>query len=133
MWIAYGNAKGNKLYNNTLYDNVGDCIRVRTDKGASVRNNICWKNSRNQISDETGTAIISHNFFSDPLFRSVAQGDFGLSAYSGCINAGIGIDTVSRDFSGVSRPQGGAFDIGAFEYSGSTQILVAPTSLRIVD
>lgn len=51
----------------------------------------------------------------DPLFESLASGDFRLQSLSPAIDAGI--DTgILRDYAGTSRPQGGAYDIGAFEY-----------------
>lgn len=64
----------------------------------------------------------------DPRFANVAAGDVHLLANSPAINAGIdspvfttfqslyGID-LRRDFEGVARPQGPAFDIGAFEFA----------------
>ena len=34
---------------------------------------------------------------------------------SPAINAGVTLSTVTTDFDGVSRPQGGVYDIGAYE------------------
>ncbi len=53
----------------------------------------------------------------DPLFTNAAGGDFALQATSPAIdhgNAGV-TGVVARDHAGVSRPQGGAVDIGAYE------------------
>lgn len=54
----------------------------------------------------------------NPLFVNLASGDFRLQASSAAINGGINTG-VSRDYTGISRPQGAAFDIGAYEFAGS--------------
>jgi len=55
------------------------------------------------------------SFIADPLFTNPAGGNFRLSQGSRAINAatdkGIGLD-----LDGVARPQGGGFDIGAYEF-----------------
>jgi hypothetical protein len=43
-------------------------------------------------------------------------GDFRLQSTSPAINAGEAISSVAYDWDGNSRPVGGAWDIGAFEY-----------------
>jgi len=50
----------------------------------------------------------------DPLFVNLAAADFNLQAQSPAINAGINTG-IARDYAGTSRPQGGAYDIGAYE------------------
>ena len=42
--------------------------------------------------------------------------DFHLTPYSSAIDAGIPVNGVATDFDGMVRPQGAAFDVGAFEY-----------------
>ena len=51
----------------------------------------------------------------DPLFINSATGDFNLQETSDAIDAGTTIATVTTDIIGVTRPQGAAYDIGAFE------------------
>ena len=46
-----------------------------------------------------------------------ATGDYHLSASSPAVNAGTSIGAPSSDFSGGARPQGSAWDIGAYQYS----------------
>ena len=53
-------------------------------------------------------------------FKDVANGDWSLSSGSGAINTGATIAACSPDISGVTRPQGGAYDMGAYEYIAKT-------------
>ena len=55
----------------------------------------------------------------DPLFGNIATGDFGLQASSPAINAGVNTG-LSRDYIGISRPQGAAYDLGAHEFLTAT-------------
>ena len=54
----------------------------------------------------------------DPLFVSVGT-DYHLQSGSPLIDAGTTIASVTTDKDGVARPQGSAYDIGAYEVSGS--------------
>ena len=50
------------------------------------------------------------------MFVNAANRDFHLQTGSPAINAGYDTSSVAaRDFDGISRPQGSAVDIGAFE------------------
>jgi hypothetical protein len=56
----------------------------------------------------------------DPRFADTAVGNMHLTSGSAAIDAGRNVSTVvSVDFDGVPRPQGSAFDIGAFEWVSS--------------
>ena len=52
-------------------------------------------------------------------FVSAAQHNYALTATSAAVDAGVAITAVTTDFDGVARPQGSAYDIGAFEYASS--------------
>lgn len=52
----------------------------------------------------------------DPLFINSDVGDFHLQAKSPAIDAGISLESVTRDLDGIQRPQGNGFDIGPYEY-----------------
>jgi hypothetical protein len=54
----------------------------------------------------------------DPKLAAPSAYDFRLSAGSPAVDAGAAVSGVASDFSGAPRPQGAAFDIGAFEYAG---------------
>ena len=67
----------------------------------------------------------------DPLFVNRATADFRLQAQSPAINAGINTG-ILRDYVGTSRPQDGAYDIGAYEYITQTLILSQTVYLPVV-
>lgn len=68
----------------------------------------------------------------DPRFVNAAGNDFHLQSGSPAIDRGVTLPGFAYDFDGVTRPQGAAWDMGAFEYKSGTATLVPPTNLRIV-
>jgi hypothetical protein len=52
----------------------------------------------------------------NPQFVDFSGLNFHLSALSPMIDAGQTLSQVTHDYDGVSRPEGAAYDIGAFEY-----------------
>lgn len=63
--------------------------------------------------------FLSANINADPRFVNLAAFDFHLAAASPAVNTGIAT-AATRDFDGVTRPQGAAFDLGAFERASGT-------------
>jgi hypothetical protein len=59
-----------------------------------------------------------HSINADPKFMNPEGRDFSLQSDSLCLNTGISIVSpiVINDINGVPRPQGGEYDIGAYEY-----------------
>lgn len=53
----------------------------------------------------------------DMTGSNIDELDFHLTASSPLINAGVDNNFTDHDYDGIPRPQGGAFDIGAYEYS----------------
>ncbi len=62
-----------------------------------------------------------HGLQTNPLFIDLASHDFYIQAGSPAINNGISLSAYfSTDFAGTIRPQGSAWDIGAYEYVSGT-------------
>ena len=53
-------------------------------------------------------------------FKDPTHGDWSLASGTGAINTGTTIAACSPDISGVTRPQGAAYDMGAYEYITKT-------------
>src|SRR5690606_1851651 len=110
-----------KLYNNTIYNNGRNGIHLTSSnvKNAQIRNNIAFGNTVN-IRNQGLETTLSNNLTTDPQFIDAALHDFRLHHSSPAIDSGVTLSEVKRDFADVDRPQGVAYDIGAYEYTGST-------------
>ncbi len=120
---------GQKVYNNTVYNNGGYGVEIWSSAAmdAMIENNIICSNGQYQfqniIDSGTGT-ILENNFTYDPSFVDAVNHDFHLNSDSGCIDQGTTLNEVTVDKEGISRPQGSAYDIGAYE---KLQYLVSGT------
>ena len=85
------------------------------------------------IQDWGGAAAptLDHNLMTDPAFQSAAGGDFSLTSTSRAIDAGATISLFTTDIANAPRPQGSAYDIGAYEYR-TNQAPTAVEDLHIV-
>lgn len=138
-------SKAAEFYNNTLYDcgSIGG-----SDSGAfslgiksRLRNNLVdltgnenylapsWKagcttfSGSNNLWYGAGSApsCTTSNITNNPSLVNVAGKNFHLQAGSPATDAGTAISNLLTDADGIRRPQGKAYDIGAFEsFSGST-------------
>lgn len=146
-----GNAYGIKcnnvvaagLYNNTIYNNKSWGIGVGDNSagganGTLVKNNITWQNGLGPITTGfTGTVntVLTTNLSTNPSFTNPAAFDLTLLNGSAAINTGTSLSSIfTTDYLGVSRPQGAAWDIGAYEFavSGDTTAPATPTGLQVV-
>jgi hypothetical protein len=113
-----------KLYNNTIVANGGPGVQVRGSQ-AEIRNNIVDGHGT-EISNQGSGAIFSNNlcdtsggvceYIGTPSFVNATGGDFHLGSNSPAIDRGMTLSAVRTDFDGVRRPQGAAYDIGAYEF-----------------
>ncbi|OGS18075.1 MAG: hypothetical protein A2219_06930 [Elusimicrobia bacterium RIFOXYA2_FULL_50_26] len=132
-----------RFYNNTIYDNnvTGTDSLVLFVDAVGIQNNVEMKNnifysltsgfdqspSGNVNSDHdlwygSPAPTYAANYLAqDPLFVNVSNADFRLRSNSPAVNAGSSSlsGIVTRDFIGISRPQGQNYDIGAFEFTES--------------
>lgn len=116
------------IYNNTIYNNGGPCISLGgVGTGGNVKNNICYANGNDAVVNSAGNTI-STNLFSNPSFVSVGDNDYRITSSSTARDAGATIGTVTTDKNGVTRPQGSAYDIGAYEFGD----VAGPTATRLV-
>ncbi len=137
------------VYNNTFYDNGaphgrvsgGSEIHVNIGIGQAVfTNNIFYADAGASTyytyeygATETGISGSNNVYFgkgngptwdkkpihADPQFVDPQNRDFHLKAGSPAIDAGVPTN-ATRDFDGIQRPYGSAFDIGAFEVAAGT-------------
>ena len=133
IWGGSG-APGTKYWNNTIYGVQGTGLNPNQDGTVSsgeVRNNIVYGSTAN-IGTFSGL-MASNNIVdgTNPLFVNVGASNFHLQASSPAINTGITISQVTTDFDGLSRPQGSAYDIGAFEFSQGAPPPAPPTYVFI--
>jgi parallel beta-helix repeat protein len=122
--VAINGGSNNQIYNNTVYGNTSNGYAgIEISSGSSgtiVKNNILWQNSYDSISDSGAGTIQSNNLTTDPKFMNASANDFHLQSTSPAVNAGATISQVTTDKDGVIRPVGCCYDIGAYEYGGST-------------
>lgn len=121
---------GTKAYNNTIYNTSGASGIVSSScSSCEIKNNIIRVGGK-AIGDGGGTTI-SNNLTTDPMFVGAGNADFRLKAESPAINKGLAISEVATDMDGTSRPQGGSYDIGAYEYLSTTSSPpTSPSSLQ---
>lgn len=118
-----GNSESTTLYNNVVVNNN---IGISVNSGATlvtIKNNLSIENPTN-YTDASSGATLADNLFGttdDPKFVDASSNNFHLKASSPAVNTGITVATVTNDYDAIARPQGSAYDMGAFEY-------VAPTA-----
>jgi len=140
--VSWWNPTGVKVYNNTVYNNTVAGIEVTTSgaTGTIIKNNIIFQcgGGSTGISDAGSGTVRANNLpnTTNPLFVNAGSANFALQAGSQAIDFGTTLPEVTTDIIGTSRPQGTAYDIGAYEFVGGgtpdttppTGAVVSPTS-----
>ncbi|MBD1909288.1 right-handed parallel beta-helix repeat-containing protein [Leptolyngbya sp. FACHB-8] len=119
---------GVDVYNNVISNAEDAGIRNQASVGGPVRiynNTVFNGGTRGNIVDDTGKADIRNNIGSTKagniastasLFMNATGGDLRLSSSAtAAINKGTSISMVNIDAVGRARPQGGIYDMGAYE------------------
>jgi hypothetical protein len=118
------------FYNNTIYNLISPgafAVSVFNSAPTQVKNNIGYLA---QGGFSGGTQ--SNNLLTNPSFVNAEAADFHLQSGSVAIDQGVTVAGVTVDYAGTPRPQGAAYDIGAYEGAGSgTGSMAAPKNLTV--
>jgi hypothetical protein len=109
------------IRNNVFYNPQGGrTIEAAGFSGAmTVGTNLTMGTAmHDQGSTPTGMTLTGNLLGTNPLLVNPGSFDFHLQATSPALNAGATISSVTIDHDGRARPQGPAYDIGAFERPG---------------
>jgi hypothetical protein len=101
------------IRNNIIYSD-GLSVYVGAEDGASMSQQVTLSNN---LYHNFGAAPVQDTVprTGNPLFVNAAAGNFRLQNGSPAANNGIATNVVTIDHDGVSRPQGGGVDLGAYE------------------
>ena len=130
-----------EIYNNTLYGNAGGGLSFGYTNNGTAKNNLAFNNGSGAQSSAFGSStnlVSNYNLYAPhgssgggltDGFNSIIltsfsgivvdaqNADFHLIDGSPAIDKGTSISSVTLDRDNISRPQGSAWDIGAFEYN----------------
>jgi len=117
------------IYNNTFYNLLhasAYCV-LTPYAAAQIKNNIAYLAG---AGFSGGTQ--ENNLTTNPSFVDADAANFRLQSGSMAIDAGMTVPGVTVDYAGTPRPQGAAYDIGAYEGNGAGDASpAAPSGLKI--
>jgi parallel beta-helix repeat protein len=136
--LLVNGSTGNILYNNILINNHSFRGSISIDQSSVQDFTSDYNILENRLSNDDGNSNMSlaqwqalgydlHSIIADPegeIFINHTAGDFHLLPGSQPINIGSSLvsSIVFEDLDNISRPQGSGFDIGAYEFSGTTGV-----------
>ena len=136
--VVFGNKIGihvdyaavrSRVYNNTVFAEASDGIHVGAGaRDTDVRNNLVFGSPADFTDAGIRTTTGTNLFGSDPGLVDVSRFDAHLRASSAAIDKGTALDAVPFDHDHVPRPQGSAWDVGAYEYPEMTAPTLLPAS-----
>jgi len=121
------------IWNNTITGNAGLGIEINDSaSNTTILNNILYNNAGGGFADYGAVGTTQrHNPTTNPNFTNAGAGDFTLQASSDAIDDGETVATVPTDLLGIARPQGAAYDRGAYEFAnGGGPPTPGPQALR---
>jgi len=98
---------------NNIFYNAGSDYWTRFKDGLQASNNLIYHTDKIVNQSTYPNDIVNQ----DPLFVDISNYNFHLRSDSPAIDRGATLTDFSYDKDGISRPQGAAWDIGAYEYS----------------
>jgi hypothetical protein len=116
-----GGAAATRVYNNTIYGGNLAGLIVSGSVQTRLVNNISYGNSTGDYLVYDTDVYAATNMTTNPVFVNAAASDFRLGAGSSAIDRGTYLGDVPFDKVGTTRPQGSAYDIGAYESTSSIQ------------
>lgn len=128
--VGVWNSPNTWVYNNIIEpvtsNATGVAIIGAAPPAANIDHNLIWpENGAKLASVDSATKTWAqwqvlgydrNGVSANPQFINPSAGEFKLQSTSPTIDRGATIPSVGADISGVSRPQGAAYDIGAYEY-----------------
>jgi hypothetical protein len=130
--MLWGQNTNVTIQNNIFYKGVGYAIDnyQTTQSGSLFDHNLVYGSSSGIVGSIGGSLTQTNNVMNvDPQFVAPASYDYHLQSASSAVDAGASV-SVASDFDGNPRPLGPAFDLGAYEYTGSTSAApAAPSAL----
>ncbi|MFA6383730.1 MAG: choice-of-anchor Q domain-containing protein, partial [Parcubacteria group bacterium] len=122
--ILWGNFSNSSIANNIFKDQSAAAVHIYQGSysysNVNINNNII-SGGNGIINSGTATGItISNNLNNtNPLFVNESAHDYSLQSNSPAIDMGLTFSSVTNDYNNVSRPKGSAYDIGAYESTGT--------------
>ena len=104
-----------RFWNNTIGVNVPTVFQAASasPSGLDIRNLLVLGSLPPEASGGSNLSVDAG------AFVNAAANDYHLAAGSSAIDVGVPITEVTTDRDAVARPQGAAYDVGAYEWAGS--------------
>jgi hypothetical protein len=104
------------IYQNTITNNTMFGIHTTSGTfGHVLENNIVYLNTPVNVVNDSGASDVTNLVGVNPVFVNPSSDNYQLTVGSPAIDAGT-TNAYTTDILGVTRPQGSAFDIGAYEF-----------------
>jgi len=137
--IAVDGSTGNTLYNNILINHHSFRGSISVDAASMTGFVSDYNVLVNRLSDDDGNSNMTlsqwqsmgydtHSMIADPeeqIFVDHSNNNFHLLQNAQAVNVGTNLvlPTVFEDLENISRPQGSGFDIGCYEFNGTTEVV----------
>lgn len=114
--ITLNSTPNSLIRNNIFFDPLSYVIYFENSaaqQGINIGHNNTYRSDGTSVK---GIAYPNDYWNVNPMFVNPAGGNFRVQAGSPLVNKGMTLSMVTADFDGTARPQGGAYDIGAYEW-----------------